>query len=106
MLRWRPAELQAHLARVAAPPLLLDVREPWEFDLCHLPGACSIPLGELAARVGELDPQRETVVICHRGGRSLRGAHLLEASGFARVINLEGGVTAWAEEIDSTMATY
>ncbi|MBK8479764.1 MAG: sulfurtransferase [Proteobacteria bacterium] len=106
MLHWQPLDLQRRLQGTDAPPLLLDVREPWELEVCQLPGACAIPLGELAARLSELDAQREIVVICHRGARSLRGALLLERAGFARVINLEGGMTAWAEEIDTAMATY
>lgn len=88
------------------PPVLLDVREPWEFEICHLPGARSIPMQSLPAHLAELDPQRETVVICHHGVRSFHAGRFLEHSGFARVINLSGGVDSWARQVDPAMPTY
>ena len=90
----------------AAPPLLLDVREPHEFGYCHIPGSVNIPMGEVPARLAELDPLRETVVICHHGMRSAQVAGFLADKGYAEVINLAGGVAAWAGQVDRSMPTY
>jgi rhodanese-related sulfurtransferase len=107
MRHLRPAELKARLDDPGQPrPLLLDVREPWEFALCHLDGAQSMPMQGIPARIGELDPQQEIVCICHHGVRSFHVARFLEHNGFANVINLTGGVDAWAKEADPTMPTY
>ncbi len=102
-----PAELSAWLSDPArSRPLLLDVREPWEFQTAQLEGSTLLPLRELAARFGELDANAETVVICHHGGRSLQAALFLERQGFARVHNLAGGVDAWARSVDAAMPVY
>jgi rhodanese-related sulfurtransferase len=100
-----PAELHA---RLAAGELLqlIDVREPWEFSTARIEGAKLIPMGEIAARVGELDSGAETIVICHHGGRSLQIAAFLDRKGFSIVHNLTGGVDAWARSIDHSMPTY
>lgn len=87
-------------------PALLDVREPWEFELCHVAGAKHLPMHLVPARLGELDPDRDVVVICHHGGRSMQVAMFLERSGFASVHNLMGGVEAWAQDVDPTMRRY
>lgn len=102
----RPAELQAHLAAADTEPLLLDVREPWEFDICHIAGSRLLPMGQVFQHLDELDPARETVVICHHGIRSRVVALQLERAGFDRVINLAGGVEAWARDLDPHMAVY
>jgi rhodanese-related sulfurtransferase len=99
-------DLAARLAAPGRPPLLLDVREPWEVALCALPGSTVIPMGQIPARLDELDPARETVVICHHGVRSLRVAHFLETRGFTNLHNLRGGIDAWAREVDLAMQTY
>ncbi|HEY9868727.1 MAG TPA: molybdopterin-synthase adenylyltransferase MoeB [Candidatus Obscuribacterales bacterium] len=88
------------------PLLLLDVRNPEEYELCHLNGSTLIPLRELADRLGELDPARETVVYCKSGRRSKKAAELLSAHGFTNVRNLTGGILAWAARIDSSMPAY
>lgn len=107
MKHLRPAELKAWLDDPAREkPLLLDVREPWEFALCHIDGAELMPLQSVPARIGELNPEREIVVICHHGVRSMHAARFLEHSGFTRVINLSGGVDAWAREAAPAMPTY
>ena len=85
---------------------LLDVREPYEHDLCHLPGSKLIPLGELQRRVRELDPSAETIVYCHVGERSATAAAFLVSRGFTKVKNLKGGIRAWAETVDSDMPLY
>jgi len=87
-------------------PLLLDVREPWEFDIAHLDGAVLVPLGELPARLAELPARAGVVTICHHGVRSATAAALLRRAGFARVRSLAGGVDAWAAAIDPAMRRY
>lgn len=99
-------ELQTRLATTDVPPVILDVREGWELNICALPGAVHMPMGQIPNRMGELDPGRETVVVCHHGVRSLRVAHFLESRGFSKLYNLQGGVDAWAREIDPAMHTY
>jgi rhodanese-related sulfurtransferase len=102
----RPRELQSHLAAAVEPPLLLDVREPWEFEICHIAGSTLLPMQRVQAALGQLDPDRETVVICHHGIRSRQVGWYLERMGFSRVVNLSGGVDAWAREVDDAMAVY
>jgi len=99
-------ELSRRLADASSAPLLLDVREPWEFALCHIDGATSMPMGSVPARVGELDPDAEIVVVCHHGMRSAHVCMFLERQGFSRVTNLTGGVAAWADEVDPAMPRY
>lgn len=99
------AELCTALAG-EAPPLLVDVREDWEWALGHLDGSLHLPLGELPGRMNELDTRRDIVTICHRGVRSLRARDLLQGAGFAHVRSLSGGIDAWAEEIEPGMARY
>ena len=101
-------QLQQRLAQTTTSeqPLLLDVREPKEYALCHIQGAKHIPLGEIGVRLGELDPEQEIIVICHHGMRSLQAAMQLAAHGFDKVSNLSGGVDAWAAEIDPAMPRY
>jgi rhodanese-related sulfurtransferase len=108
MRRFTPAQLQTYLADNTAPPVLIDVREPWEFQTCHLAGSRLIPMRQipLAVEAEELDPDLEIVVICHHGIRSRQVAYYLEQQGFDKVINLEGGVEAWASEIDPAMPRY
>ena len=107
MRQIRPTELKAWLddSRREAP-FLLDVRELWEFDRCHIPNARLVPMGSIPTQLGELDPERETVVICHHGVRSYHAARFLEHNGFKNVINLSGGVDAWAKEVDPAMPLY
>lgn len=105
MRQFRPAELAAHL-EAGHRPVLLDVREPWEWDICRLPGARLIPMRDLPARLAELNKAAETVVICHHGVRSHHAARYLETAGFDNVINLSGGVAAWADEVDPAMPRY
>ncbi len=102
-----PAELAQWLADPQRePPLLLDVREPWEFQLCHIDGSVPMPMGGVPARAAELDPARETVVICHHGGRSAQVCMFLERQGHEKVINLGGGVAAGAAQVDPKMPQY
>jgi rhodanese-related sulfurtransferase len=88
------------------PPVMLDVREPWEWEIAHLAGAVHMPMRSVPERRDELDAEAETVVVCHHGGRSVQVAMFLERAGFGRVHNLTGGVDAWARQVDPSMATY
>lgn len=88
------------------PFTLLDVREPFEFEMARIEGANLIPLGELPSRHAELDPAREIFVFCHSGLRSERAAEFLRAAGFARVSNVAGGIDAWSEEVDPNVPRY
>lgn len=87
-------------------PLLLDVREPWEVDLCRIEGALALPMAAVPQHLQELDPEAATVVICHHGVRSFQVARFLEHNGFSAVYNLSGGVAAWAEDVDPSMPKY
>ncbi len=99
-------QLKARLDDTEPKPLLLDVREPWEVGLCALDGAVHIPMGQIPARLGELDPARDIIVICHHGVRSYQVASFLYHQGFEKVYNLSGGINAWAIEIDPAMRKY
>jgi molybdopterin/thiamine biosynthesis adenylyltransferase/rhodanese-related sulfurtransferase len=85
---------------------LLDVREPHELEISHLEGADLIPLGQLAARLSELDSADEMVIFCKSGTRSARGLELLASAGFRKVKNLKGGINAWAQEVDPSLPIY
>ncbi len=87
-------------------PLLLDVRELWEFRICHINGSRLLPMRQIPAALTELQPDQPVVVICHHGIRSQQVAQFLEQQGFSQVFNLRGGVDGWAREVDPTMATY
>jgi adenylyltransferase/sulfurtransferase len=87
-------------------PTLLDVREPFEHALCHIERSTLIPLGDLPRRFGELNPRSEIVIYCHSGNRSARAVEFLSSKGFTKVRNLKGGITAWAEQVDSKMPGY
>ncbi|MGB5844751.1 MAG: molybdopterin-synthase adenylyltransferase MoeB [Anaerolineales bacterium] len=85
---------------------LLDVREPHELEISRLEGADLIPLGQLAARLSELDSAEEMVVFCKGGTRSARALELLASAGFRKVKNLKGGINAWAREVDPSLPIY
>lgn len=107
MEQMTPAQLAARLGESGREqPLLLDVREPGEHAICQIPGSILMPMNSVPARLAELDPARETVVICHHGGRSMQVAMYLARQGFERVINLAGGVEGWAVQVDPSMARY
>jgi rhodanese-related sulfurtransferase len=100
-------ELAAWLADQSRPrPLLLDVRENWEFETCRIAGSTQIPMNTIPARMQELDDDAEIVCICHHGTRSAAVAAFLERNGFSRITNLTGGIHAWAVQVDSAMPTY
>ena len=102
-----PAQLAQRLNDAQQPaPLLLDVREPWELEICLIEGSVAMPMGSVPARFVELERDREIVVICHHGGRSAQVGMFLERQGFSNVINLAGGVAGWAAQVDPRMAQY
>ena len=94
------------LRQEAEPPVVLDVREPRELAVCALPGALHIPMGEIPARMGELPADRELVVMCHHGMRSMQVTQFLRHMGFEHVRNLAGGIDAWAARVDPDMPRY
>jgi len=100
-----PKELRQMLDS-AGNLVLLDVREPFEHELCRIEGSKLIPLGELGQRIRELDRSVDTVVYCRVGERSARAVEILTSEGFQRVRNLKGGIRAWAEEVDPSMPVY
>ena len=85
---------------------LVDVREPHELKISRLPNATNIPLGQLAARLSELDSAEEMVLFCKSGARSTRALELLTSAGFKKVKNLKGGINAWAKEVDQSLPIY
>jgi rhodanese-related sulfurtransferase len=100
-------ELAAWLADdKRARPFLLDVRENWEFDTCHIEGATLMPMQTIPARIDDLDEDAEIVCICHHGARSLQVAAFLERHGFGKVSNLTGGIHAWALQVDPSLPKY
>jgi adenylyltransferase/sulfurtransferase len=98
-------ELSQRLGR-GDPLRLIDVREPHELAIAHLDGAQNIPLGELAAHLSELDSAEEFVLFCKMGSRSRRALELLVSAGFRKVKNLQGGINAWAREVDQSLPLY
>lgn len=86
--------------------VLVDVREPHEFQICRIPGSTLIPLGELQKRLGELNPQDEIVAHCKSGMRSAKAVDLMKQSGFKRVRNMAGGILAWSDKVDPSVPKY
>jgi rhodanese-related sulfurtransferase len=100
-----PQDLKAKLDRREAP-LLLDVRQDWETQLCRLPNAVHIPIEEIELRVEELSPEDPIVVYCHAGVRSAAVAEYLRSLGFKDVRNLAGGLDLWARTVEPSMRRY
>lgn len=100
----RPAQLRERLQE-ADVPFLLDVREPWEHQLAAIPGSRLIPMGQIPARLEEIPREREVVVYCHHGVRSMQVAYYLAHHGF-QVTNLHGGIDAWSLEADPSTPRY
>jgi len=85
---------------------LIDVREPHEYDLCHINGSRLVPLGQIPKELKELNPSEEYVFYCHTGGRSASVVDYLRRMGFKKVKNLKGGIDEWAASIDNSMPRY
>ena len=106
LIEKEPLEVKAMLDESSSSIMLLDVREKWEFDLCHIPGSIHMPIAEVILRISELEKTNPIIIICHNGRRSLNiGLELIE-KGFDNVINLKGGVDQWADDIDTSMTKY
>ena len=99
-------ECKAYLEQATDQPLLLDVREPWEYQIVNLENSRLIPMRSIPQQAKTLDPEQETIVICHHGIRSRQVARFLEGIGFTNLINLRGGMYAWARDTDTQLATY
>ena len=99
-----PIELKRRLNK-GDKPLVLDVREPWEITTASIGGTLNIPMGDIPSRLAELNPDRETIVMCHHGVRSAQVAMYLARNGFQRVLNLAGGIDAWSE-FDPSVPRY
>ena len=100
-----PKELKTVLDN-GGTPVILDVREPHEYDICRLPGSILIPLGQLGQRLDELNSDDEIVVHCKLGGRSAKAVEQMEKAGFTNVKNLTGGIDRWSQEVDSSVPRY
>ena len=100
-----PLELDESIRR-GERPILLDVREPYEYAICHLEGAKLIPVDQIPQRMKELDSTRSVVVYCHVGVRSARVTKILREAGYLRAVNLKGGIEAWRQQVDPSMRGY
>ena len=100
-----PATLAARI-RNGSPPTLIDVREPYEWQIARLPDARLVPLGTLPASLHALAPDEEYVVYCHLGVRSASAVAWLRAQGFTRVRNLVGGIDRWSVDVDAAVRRY
>jgi rhodanese-related sulfurtransferase len=98
-------ELAEHLKNGIAP-IIIDVREPDEYEFVHLDGAVLKPLGGIYRWARELDKDKAYVLQCHTGARSFQAAHMLERMGFKQVANLVGGIDEWAAQVDPAMPRY
>ncbi|MGP0584084.1 rhodanese-like domain-containing protein [Paenibacillus timonensis] len=95
------AELHAILQDPASDIVVIDVREPFEYEAAHIPGVPLIPMGEIPHRLEELEPEQEYVLVCRSGSRSYEVARYLQAQGFTRVHNFLGGMLGWDHEVTS-----
>ncbi len=99
-------ELRREMGEKGSGVVLIDVREPHEWDIAHIEGARLIPLSQLPERIAELDGHAEIVTHCHHGARSMKALALLKGAGFSRVRSLAGGIDAWADRVEPGMARY
>jgi rhodanese-related sulfurtransferase len=106
----RPAQLAEWIQQQNAPAVVLDVREPEELSTASVRAEGfelrTIPMNDVPARLGELDPGAPIAVLCHHGARSQRVAQFLESRGFERVVNIAGGIDAWTAERDRSVPRY
>ncbi len=100
-----PEELKKRLD-AGEKPILLDVREPWEFSICKIEGSVNISMSEPEKLINELNANDEIIAICHHGMRSFQVCNYLKNNGFNKVLNLDGGIDSWAKTIDTDMAQY
>ncbi len=101
-----PEEVKAKLGQ-GEEFVLLDVREPWEFEAAHIAGAKLVPMGDIPSRAHqELDPENHIVVVCHHGVRSMNVTAWLRQQGFEKAQSMRGGIDAWSRQVDGTVPTY
>lgn len=105
MLAISPEQLKEKL-ETGSKPILLDVREEWEYEICKIDGSLNISMEHVNQMLEQLSPENETIVICHHGMRSFQVGAFLETNGFKHIVNLEGGIDAWARTVDPEMAQY
>jgi rhodanese-related sulfurtransferase len=107
-----PANLATWISSLSAPAtaVVLDVREPWELQTASVQAngftLVALPMGEIPARLAELDPQQPVACLCHHGARSLRVAQFLVQNGFDQVVNIAGGIDAWSQQLDTSVPRY
>ncbi len=101
-----PKQLKDHLDQTTQKPILLDVREPWEYERCHIAESKLVPMREIPSALQDIDPDKEVVVICHHGIRSRAVANYLTQNDYSKVINLSTGIDGWARDIDTSMPIY
>lgn len=118
MRHFSPTQLHEYLSQLSekdTAPLLLDVREPWEYEYCNIEGSMLIPMRELATELDGLHDElmdelgsydREIIMICHHGIRSRQMGYYMEQAGFKSITNLDGGVEQWAQDVEQTMKHY
>ncbi len=104
MQRFSAQQLAVYLENHS--PQLIDVREPWEFAICHIANSRLLPMAQVPFSLEIFHQAKESVIICHHGIRSLQVAHFLAARGIHNTINLDGGVEDWARRVDLEMPTY
>lgn len=104
MQRFSPKQLDEYLKHYQ--PRLIDVREPWEFEICHLQGSELLPMGHIPTLLQRFHEAAEYVIICHHGIRSMQVINFLAHHGIHNTINLDGGVDAWARQVDLSMPLY
>ena len=99
-------EALERMRREGAAFTIVDVREAWELDICAFEDSLAIPVSVFLERVAELPADRTLVIVCHHGIRSAQVAAWLRQNGYEDAVNLEGGIDAWARQIDTSMNTY
>ncbi len=106
ILELSPAQLQDKLSVKNSAVNLLDVREPDEYEHCHIQGSINVPASEILHQLDDMDQNKDLVLICHHGIRSRKIGSLLASRGFDRIFNLKGGIDAWSIEVDASVPRY
>lgn len=103
---YTPQNLKDYLDQAKKAPMLLDVREPWEYERCHIPNSTLVPMRQIPNILNDLSLDQEIVVICHHGIRSRAVANYLVQRDFKNVINLSTGIDGWAKDVDPSIPLY
>jgi rhodanese-related sulfurtransferase len=94
------------LDQPSSAPVLLDVREAWEFETARIEGSLHLPMSQIIARINDIPKDRPIACLCHHGARSMQVAVYLERQGHTQLFNVQGGIDAWSREVDTTVPTY